>query len=169
MPYCSFYGTKKPGKTATKTTGSSEKNFLPPPQVEFGKATDSGYWDGKVIERVRNPYLKRYKVEAALAAVQSSHQRAAFVMNAELGHSLQTQGGGELRRFTKPGMFICSCYAGGNYILSEGCGSLLCCVVMPTTWGVQAHVKTFDHRKITPTEKGVFFFHPSLDFRKSWN
>ena len=63
-------------------------------QVEFGKATDTGYKDGKVIERVCNPYLQRYKVERALAAVQSSHQRAAFVMNAELGHSLQTQGSG---------------------------------------------------------------------------
>ena len=61
------------------------------PQIEFGKATDSGYKDGRVIERVRNPYLQRYKVERALAAIQSSHQRAAFVMNAELGHSLQTQ------------------------------------------------------------------------------
>ena len=61
------------------------------PQIEFGKATDTGYKDGRVIERVRNPYLQRYKVERALAAIQSSHQRAAFVMNAELGHSLQTQ------------------------------------------------------------------------------
>ena len=83
------------------------------PQVEFGKATDSGYWDGKVIERVRNPYLKRYKVEAALAAVQSSHQRAAFVMNAELGHSLQTQGG--LGRFTKPGLFSWGCFPGDKW------------------------------------------------------
>ena len=47
-----------------------------------------------MIERVCNPYLQRYKVERALAAVQSSHQKAAFVMNAELGHSLQTQVGG---------------------------------------------------------------------------
>ena len=44
-----------------------------------------------MIERVRNPYLQRYKVERALAAIQGSHQRAAFVMNADLGHSLQTQ------------------------------------------------------------------------------
>jgi len=60
-------------------------------KVEFGKSTDTGYKDGKVIERVSNPYLQRYQVERALSSIQSSHQKAAFVMNAELGHSLQTQ------------------------------------------------------------------------------
>ncbi len=47
-------------------------------KVEFGKSTDTGHIDGKVIDRVRNPYLARHKVEKALSSVQSSHQKSAF-------------------------------------------------------------------------------------------
>jgi hypothetical protein len=49
-------------------------------KVEFGKSTDTGFIDGKVVERVRNPYLQRYKIEKALSSIQSSHQKSAFTM-----------------------------------------------------------------------------------------
>ena len=87
-------------------------------QVEFGKSTDTGYKDGKVIERVSNPYLQRYQVERALSSIQSSHQKAAFVMNAELGHSLQTQGRRLLPWFSKepwgPSLYYVRTEGGGD-------------------------------------------------------
>ena len=47
-------------------------------RCHFGMATDSGFTDGKILEKVQNPHLKRHSLDKALANIQSFHQRAAF-------------------------------------------------------------------------------------------
>lgn len=57
-------------------------------KAEIGKATDTGFIDGKVLEKSINPYLKRDTFISVLSAIQSSHQKAAFK---RLNVSLQSQ------------------------------------------------------------------------------
>ncbi len=47
-------------------------------RVELGRATDTGFVDGKTVVKSRNPYVKEKNLARVLALIQSSHQRQAF-------------------------------------------------------------------------------------------
>ncbi len=52
---------------------------------EFGRATDSGWTDGKTLEKSQNLRLKPAQVAKALASIAGSHQKEAFSLSKVLG------------------------------------------------------------------------------------
>ena len=47
-------------------------------RLEFGRATDTGFVTGKVVEKSKNPYLNQSKLMKALASVEGSNRRETF-------------------------------------------------------------------------------------------
>ncbi|TRY78236.1 hypothetical protein TCAL_08967, partial [Tigriopus californicus] len=47
-------------------------------EVQLGRGTRTGFADGPVQERSRNPFLRRSQVDRILATIQSNYQRDAF-------------------------------------------------------------------------------------------
>ena len=48
---------------------------------EFGRATDTGFTDGKTLEKSWNPRLREGALAKALASIAGSHQREAFKLS----------------------------------------------------------------------------------------
>lgn len=46
--------------------------------AELGRSTDTGFVDGKTLEKSVNPHLSQPKLAKAMAAIASSHQKQAF-------------------------------------------------------------------------------------------
>eukprot|EP00095_Tigriopus_kingsejongensis_P008977 maker-scaffold334_size202906-snap-gene-1.37 protein:Tk08977 transcript:maker-scaffold334_size202906-snap-gene-1.37-mRNA-1 annotation:"conserved hypothetical protein" len=47
-------------------------------EAEFGRGSTSGFADGRIVEKSRNPFINLQRVDSILANIQSNYQRDAF-------------------------------------------------------------------------------------------
>ena len=66
-------------------------------KAELGIATDTGYRDGKIVEKSKQPFLNRAKFERALSALESVHRKKCFAaakvpLNSDMAYELASRG-----------------------------------------------------------------------------